>query len=317
MSMKRLGRILAFAAVFAAAPAIAANQSYSPGRYYGSTQMPYLGDPFEECRGRRGDLELRACLARLLDEARYDLRYVNERLERLAASFEEAHVREYHQEKLRGAQTTWSAYLDYHCDFEGSMLGDDNTEVGLQSIACQTMLMRIQAYRLDTLAENIRVDVGPIADDPVADTRCDETDIREWRVRCNPRAGYYAETGSAGNTLRLERSASGGFDLVFASTVHSIDTARSINVRVDSNPATLDFHAAAGYSVGDPGGFTVRNTPALDTLIGQMRRGGRVAVVFYDARGQAQVANFSLYGITGALEYVADRGRIYRGPRTR
>lgn len=316
MSLIQTGRILAIAAVFTAAPAIAANQDYSTGPYYGSARMPYLGDPFQECRGRQGDLELRACLSRLLSEARYDLEYVNERLERLAASFENDGVRAYHEEKLNGARTTWSAYLDYHCDFEGAMLGDDNTEVGMQSIACQIMMMRIQAYRLDTLAENIRIEPGvtPGPDSPAPDIRCDESDFREWRVRCDPRGNYHAETGTGGNTLRLVRSVNGGFDLVLASTVHEIDTARSINVRVDSNP-TLDFRTTPGYAApGTRNAFTIDNSPALDTLIGQMRRGGRVAVVFYDQAGQAQVANFSLYGISSALEHMADRGRIYRRP---
>lgn len=316
MSLRQAGRILAIAAVFTAAPAIAANQGYSTGPYYGSARMPYLGDPFQECRGRQGDLELRACLSRLLSEARYDLQYVNERLERLAASFEDDGVRAYHEEKLRGAATTWSAYLDYHCDFEGAMLGDDNTEVGLQSIACQIMMMRIQAYRLDTLAENINIETGATPDSgtPAADLRCDQSDVREWRVRCDPRGNYFAETGTGGNTLRLERSANGGLDLVLASTIHQLDTARSANIRVDSNP-TLDFRPTPGYAApGERNAFTIDNSPALDTLVGQMRRGGRVAVVFYDTAGQAQVANFSLYGLTDALEHMADRGRTYRRP---
>lgn len=316
MSLSQTARILAIAAVFSAAPAIAANQSYSTGPYYGSARMPYLGDPFQECRGRQSELELRACLSRLHDEARYDLEYVNDRLERLASSFQDEGVRAYHEEKLRGARTTWSAYLDYHCDFEGAMLGDDNTEVGLQSLACQIMMMRIQAYRLDTLAQNIDIEIvdTPGTDGPIADVRCEEGDFREWRVRCDARGNYFAETGTGGNTLRLERSVNGGFDLVLASSVHAIDTGRSINVRVDSNP-TLDFRTTPGYAgPSERGGFVIDNSPAVDTLIGQMRQGGRVAVVFYDTAGQAQVANFSLYGVTSALEHLADRGRVYRRP---
>lgn len=119
------------------------------GGYYAST-------PLDECRRTAGgELEMRACLSRLLLEAEshYDITY--QRLISMVTGREDSFQRATEAEALRFARETWRSYLDFQCDFEGAMLGQTYAERNLQATSCRVSLLRAQRARLAELAGQI------------------------------------------------------------------------------------------------------------------------------------------------------------------
>jgi len=155
MSLSAAAKVLAVAAVFIAAPAIADNARWAPAQQPGWGGF-YAATPLDECRrSAGGELELRACLSRLLLEAEshYDITY--QRLISMVTGREDSFQRATEAEALRFARETWRSYLDFQCDFEGAMLGQTYAERNLQATSCRVSLLRSQRARLAELAGQI------------------------------------------------------------------------------------------------------------------------------------------------------------------
>ena len=147
MRLTSVARMLVIAAAFIATPAIAENSDWGQSADWqfsgGQVTRYYTQTPLEECRrGSQGDLELRACLSRLLLEAesRYDIsfRTLVTMVEEREDQFQQAEE----AEALRFARETWRSYLDFQCDFEGAMLGDSYSSRSLQATSCRARLKR-------------------------------------------------------------------------------------------------------------------------------------------------------------------------------
>ncbi|KAA5802208.1 DUF1311 domain-containing protein [Alkalicaulis satelles] len=322
MSVSAIVRVIAVAAVFVAAPAIADNARWSPstplwGGYYAAT-------PLDECRRTAGgELELRACLSRLLLEAEshYDIAF--NRLDAMVSGREDQFRRAGEAEALRFARETWRSYLDFQCDFEGAMLGQTFAERNLQATSCRVALLRSQRARLTELAAQI--DSGfvypgtpgaPGAGDSEACEgpfcAVESETFQQWTARCR-RGGLCGAFTTAGGAdredHRLElraRPTGRGYDIVFTSTAHPVDGARAISVRVDGrNPVV--FRPQTHYAADASGAFVLSDADSTARLVDAMRRGGRLTVQYVDARGQDRMATFSLMGVTRSLEWIEVR----------
>ncbi|MCC5997068.1 MAG: DUF1311 domain-containing protein [Oceanicaulis sp.] len=322
MSVSAIVRVIAVAAVFVAAPAIADNARWAPaqplwGGYYAAT-------PLDECqRTAGGELEMRACLSRLLLEAEshYDIAY--NRLDAMVGGRDDQFRRAGEAEALRFARETWRSYLDFQCDFEGAMLGRTYAERNLQATSCRVSLLRSQRARLTELAGQIDSDFvmpgapgQPGTGDPGV---CEgpfcavETErFQQWTARCR-RGGlcgaYTTAGGSEREDHRLElrsRATGQGYDLVFTSQAHPVDGSRAISVRVDGrNPVV--FRPQTHYAADASGAFVLSDPDSTARLIDAMRRGGRLTVQYVDTRGQDRLATFSLMGVTRSLEWIEVR----------
>ncbi|MCH8488409.1 MAG: DUF1311 domain-containing protein [Oceanicaulis sp.] len=333
MSLSATAKVLAIAAVFIAAPAIADNARWAPaqtgwGGYYAAT-------PLDECRRTAGgELELRACLSRLLLEAESHYDITHQRLISMVTGREDSYQRATEAEALRFARETWRSYLDFQCDFEGAMLGQTFAERNLQATSCRVSLLRSQRARLAELASQIDAGGGapgyppgqglpglPGGSDPGI---CEgpfcavETErFQQWTASCRRggMCGAYTTAGGDGQSgHRLEvraRPTGQGYDIVFTSDQHPVDGARAISVRVDGrNPVV--FRPQTHYSADPSGAFVLSDPDSTRRLIEAMRRGGRLTVQYVDTRGQDRMATFSLMGVTRSLEWIEVR---IRGPR--
>lgn len=325
MTLSAAARVLAIAAVFVAAPAIADNARWTPGQtgwggYYAAT-------PLDECRRTAGgELEMRACLSRLLLEAEshYDLSY--SRLEALATGREDSYQRAAEAEALRFARETWRSYLDFQCDFEGAMLGQTFAERNLQATSCRVSLLRAQRARLAELAGQIDSGTGqpgfpslpgqpgtvPGGSDPICEgpfCAVETERFQQWTVSCRRGGlcGAFTTAGGAGQTdHRLEvraRPTGQGYDIVFTSDQNPVDGGRAISVRVDGrNPVV--FRPQTHYAADASGAFVLSDPASTSQLIDAMRRGGRLTVQYVDTRGQDRLATFSLMGVSRSLEWI-------------
>ena len=322
MRLASVARMLVIAAAFIATPAIAENSDWRQGSGWtaGSGQWTryYTQTPLEECRrGSQGDLELRACLSRLLLEAesRYDIsfRTLVTMVEEREDQFQQAEE----AEALRFARETWRSYLDFQCDFEGAMLGDSYSERSLQATSCRVSLLRLQTERLTELAGQIDpagVDPGwsPDPDQCVGPFCAVETEtFRDWTTRCR-RGGLcsaYTTVGETGSADRLEaalRASGDGWNIIFSSNRHPVDSARAIAVRVDGrNPVV--FRPYSGYRTSENGAFVLSDQASTARLVTAMRRGTRLTVQYVDVSGRDRLATFSLMGVSRSLEWVEVR----------
>lgn len=320
MSISHIGRILALAAVLTATPAIAANQSVSPsfGPYYYSPGD--LTELYVECNNRPSELETRACFSRLLTEANDRLDWAYDRLERIVDRYEPADRNpnrmssyQYHAEKLIGAQSSWEAFKDYHCDFEGAILGDQNTAESIENMICRIMTINYHAERLLALADAWDPADLPAgaAGDPGnnnADVPCDTAMYSEWEVTCDQDRRYYAQTRNSDGELRVLPNSMGGYDLLIVDAVTSIDRSTPVDIRIDRGPARqFSPDSNSTYAAGRSNGILIRHSASVDRLISDMRSGGNVEVVYRDGSGRLQVAQYSLIGLTRSLEWVSNR----------
>jgi hypothetical protein len=315
--MSAVVRVIAVAAVFAAAPAIADNTFWDPtnSRWSGF----YAETPLQECQsGTEGDLELRACLSRLLLEAESHYQISFDTLETLVAEREDDFQQAEEAEALRFARETWRSYLDFQCDFEGAMLGAAYSARSLQATSCRVSLLRQQAARFTELAGQI--DPGGAnpdwTDDPetcVGPFCAVETEtFRDWTARCRRGGlcGAVTTTGSEGRIEVIARPAGDGWSIIFSSDAHPVDSARAIAVRVDGrNPVV--FEPYRDYSANGDGAFVLSDVNANSRLITAMRRGNRITVQYVDVDGRDRLATFSLLGVTRSLSWIEARiGRL-------
>jgi len=317
MSMSAVVRVTAVAAVFVAAPAIADNTFWDPSNSRWSGY--YAETPLEECRvGAEGDLELRACLSRLLLEAESQYQIAFETLDTLVTEREDAFQQAEEAEALRFARETWRSYLDFQCDFEGAMLGSSYSARSLQATSCRVSLLRQQSARLTELAGQIdpgaqNPDWSEDPDACVGPFCAVETEtFRDWTARCRRGGlcGAVTTTGSDGRLEVLARPTRDGWSLVFSSDSHPVDAARAIAVRVDGrNPVV--FRPYSGYSANGEGAFVLSDVEANSRLIRAMRRGNRLTVQYVDSAGRDRLATFSLLGVTRSLSWIEARiGRV-------
>ncbi|MCP2671554.1 lysozyme inhibitor LprI family protein [Maricaulaceae bacterium EIL42A08] len=322
MKLTSVARMFVIAAAFIATPAVAENADWSQGSDWQFNSGPltryYTQTPLEECRrGSQGDLELRACLSRLLLEAesRYDIsfRTLVTMVEEREDQFQQAEE----AEALRFARETWRSYLDFQCDFEGAMLGDSYSARSLQATSCRVSLLRAQTERLTELAGQIDpagIDPGwsPDPDQCVGPFCSVETETyRDWTARCR-RGGLctaFTTVGDGEASDRLEtalRASGDGWNIIFSSNRHPVDAARAIAVRVDGrNPVV--FRPYSGYSASENGAFVLSDQESTSRLIGAMRRGSRLTVQYVDVSGNDRLATFSLMGVSRSLEWVEAR----------
>ncbi|MEQ8434234.1 MAG: lysozyme inhibitor LprI family protein [Oceanicaulis sp.] len=323
MSWTAAVRITAIAAVFAAAPAIADNSQWdSQWDPFNSRWSGYYAEtPLEECQtGTQGDLELRACLSRLLLEAESAYEVSIDVLDDLVRNRADAFVQAEEAEALRFARETWRSYIDFQCDFEGAMLGRSYSSSALQATSCRVSLLRQQTARLTELATQIDPNAGPTGPgEPCVGRFCAvETEtFRDWTAQCR-RAGLcgaYTTAGSQDSTNhRLDvvtRPAGGGYNVLFTSNQWPVNAARAIAVRVDGrNPVV--FRPYSGYSADGEGVFVLSDATATAALIRDMRRGGRLTVQYVDMSGVDRLATFSLYGVMDSLAFIEARLRPTR-----
>jgi hypothetical protein len=317
MSLATIVRITAVAAVFVAAPAIADNSFWDPtnSRWSGY----YAETPLEECQsGSQGNLELRACLSRLLLESESHYQIAYDTLETMVAELEDEFQQAGEAEALRFARETWRSYLDFQCDFEGAMLGESYAARSLQATSCRVSLLRQQSARLTELAGQI----DPASQNPDWSTDPDdcagpfcavETEtFRDWTARCRRGGlcGAVTTTGAAGRLEVVARPSGDGWNIVFSSDQNPVDAARAIAVRVDGrNPVV--FSPYSGYSANGEGAFVLSDVQSNRTLIDAMRRGSRLTVQYVDVDGRDRLATFSLLGVTRSLDWIGVRvGRI-------
>jgi len=330
MSLSAAAKVFAIAAVFIAAPAIADNARWAPAQQSGWGGY-YAATPLDECRrSAGGELEMRACLSRLLLEAEshYDITY--QRLISMVTGREDSFQHATEAEALRFARETWRSYLDFQCDFEGAMLSHTYAERNLQATSCRVSLLRSQRARLAELAGQI--DAGHVQPGqptnpgqpgqpgqpgwPTDPTQCEgpfcavETErFQQWTASCRRggMCGAHTTAGGSGQSdHRLElraRPTGQGYDIVFTSDQHPVDGARAISVRVDGrNPVV--FRPQTHYSADASGAFVLSDPDSTSRLITAMRRGGRLTVQYVDTRGQDRLATFSLMGVSRSLEWI-------------
>lgn len=317
MSLAAVVRITAVAAVFAAAPAIADNSFWDPtnSRWSGY----YAETPLEECQSSaEGNLELRACLSRLLLEAESHYQISFETLETLVSEREDDFQQAAEAEALRFARETWRSYLDFQCDFEGAMLGSSYSARSLQATSCRVSLLRQQASRLTELTGQIdpgaqNPDWSDNPDECVGPFCAVETEtFRDWTSRCR-RGGLCSAVTTTGAEGRLEvvaHPSGSGWNIVFSSDQHPVDAARAIAVRVDGrNPVV--FSPFSGYTANDEGAFVLSDLDANARLADAMMRGNRLTVQYVDVDGRDRLATFSLLGVTRSLSWIEARiGRV-------
>lgn len=317
MSMTAIVRITAIAAVFAAAPAIADNSFWDPtnSRWSGF----YAETPLEECQaGVEGDLELRACLSRLLLESESHYQIAYDTLETMVVEREDAFQQAAEAEALRFARETWRSYLDFQCDFEGAMLGGSYSARNLQATSCRVSLLRQQSARLTELAGQIdpssqNPDWSDNPEDCVGPFCAVETEtFRDWTARCRRGGlcGAVTTTGAEGRMEVVARPTGDGWNIVFSSDQHPVDSARAIAVRVDGrNPVV--FRPYSGYNADGQGAFVLSDVAANRQLVESMRRGSRLTVQYVDVDGRDRLATFSLLGVTRSLSWIEARlGRL-------
>ena len=322
MSWTAAVRITAVAAVFAAAPAIADNSQWDP---FNSRWSGYYAEtPLEECQtGTQGNLELRACLSRLLLEAEsaYEVSIdvldtlVRDRLAEQYDAEEREFLRSEEREALRFARETWRSYIDFQCDFEGAMLGESYSTGALQATSCRVSLLRQQTARLTELAAQIDPAAGPTGpDEPCVGRFCAvETEtFRDWTAQCR-RAGLcgaYTANGAADRPdHRLDivsRPSADGYNIIFTSNQWPVDASRAIAVRVDGRSPVV-FRPYSGYTADGEGVFVLSQTSATESLIRDMRRGARLTVQYVDMDGVDRLATFSLFGVTDSLAWINAR----------
>lgn len=319
MSWTAAVRIIAVAAVFTAAPAIADNSQWDPfnSRWSGY----YAGTPLEECQaGTQGNLELRACLSRLLLEAESAYEVSIEVLDDLVENRSDDFVQAEEREALRFARETWRSYIDFQCDFEGAMLGSSYSESALQATSCRVSLLRQQTARLTELAGQIDPDAGPTGPgEPCVGRFCAvETEtFRDWTAQCR-RAGLCAAYVANGPADRpdhrldvVTRPTADGFNIIFTSNQWPVDAGRAIAVRVDGrNPVV--FRPYSGYTADGEGVFVLSDPRSTESLIRDMRRGARLTVQYVDVNGVDRLATFSLFGVSRSLEWIEVRVRPSR-----
>lgn len=323
MSLTAAVRITAIAAVFVAAPAIADNSQWDSqwdpfnSRWSGY----YAGTPLEECQtGTQGNLELRACLSRLLLEAESAYEISIEVLDDLVEGREDDFVQAEEREALRFARETWRSYIDFQCDFEGAMLGESYSTSALQATSCRVSLLRQQTARLTELAGQIDPNAGPTGPgEPCVGRFCAvETDTyRDWTVQCR-RAGLCGAYTATGTEERpdhrldvVTRPSADGYNIIFTSNKWPVDSARAIAVRVDGrNPVV--FRPYSGYTSDGEGVFVLSDTRATQSLIRDMRRGARLTVQYVDMDGIDRLTTFSLFGVTDSLAWIEARSRVAR-----
>jgi hypothetical protein len=323
MSWTAAVRITAVAAVFAAAPAIADNSQWDSqwdpfnSRWSGY----YAGTPLEECQaGAQGDLELRACLSRLLLEAESAYDVSIEVLDELVQGRQDAFIQAEEREALRFARETWRSYIDFQCDFEGAMLGESYSSSALQATSCRVSLLRQQTARLTELAGQIDSDAVPTGPgEPCVGRFCavDTDTFRDWTVQCR-RAGLCGAFTANGPQERpdhrldvVTRPAGDGYNIIFTSNQWPVDASRAIAVRVDGrNPVV--FRPYSGYTADGEGVFVLSETAATTALIRDMRRGARLTVQYVDMGGVDRLATFSLFGVTNSLAWIEARTRPVR-----
>ncbi|WP_019961325.1 hypothetical protein [Woodsholea maritima] len=304
MSIATIGRVMAVATVFIAAPAIADNSSYG-NRYYKT--------PLEACLNETtGALELRACLSRRLLEAERSFDLAAEALNAVVSREDNETERARRMEALGFSRETWRNYLEFQCEFEGAVKGDSWTEIGPESSSCRIELLEAQAHRLNSVLR----DIAPNGDYPTIPGPCsgsycpsDTQTFRDWTATCRS-GGACVTEATAGrrnvdHRLRLEVDRAGsGYSLVFLSHSHPIDANLPISVRVDGR--NLEVFRASGSR--EDGFFEVRDPRAVSRLIDRMRRGGRLTVQYVDVHGADRLATFSLYGVVDSLEWIDSRG---------
>lgn len=323
MSWTAAVRITAVAAVFAAAPAIADTSRWGSqwdpfdSRWSGY----YAGTPLEECEaGAQGDLELRACLSRLLLEAESAYEVSIEVLDDLVEGRADDFVQAEEREALRFARETWRSYIDFQCDFEGAMLGESYSTSALQATSCRVSLLRQQTARLTELAAQIDPNAGPAGpDEPCVGRFCavETGAFRDWTAQCR-RAGLCGAHTAAGGEERpdhrldvVTRPSADGYNIIFTSNKWPVDAARAIAVRVDGrNPVV--FRPYSGYTADGEGVFVLSDTRSTEALIRDMRRGGRLTVQYVDMGGVDRLATFSLFGVTDSLAWIEARSRVAR-----
>lgn len=320
MTFSHIVRILALAVVFTATPAIAANQSVAPsyGPYYYSPRN--LSELYIECNNRPSELETRACFSRLLTEANDRLDWAYDRLERIVERYEPdsssdrrgASAYEYHAEKLIGARSSWEAFSDYHCDFEGAILGNENTSESIENMICRIMTINYHAERLLALADvwnpaDLPPNAGGGNDNDGPTASCDTIVNQSWQVTCNDDRRYFARSVSTAGELRVIPDGLGGYDLLILDNGGSVDRSTPVDIRIDRGSARQFSPSADPYG-GRDRGIMIRHSPSVDRLISDMRRGGTVEIVYRDGAGQLTVAQFSLMGLTRSLEWVSSRG---------
>ena len=318
MSLAAAVRIIAVAAVFVAAPAVADNSYWDPrqSRFTGF----YANTPLEECqRSARGDLELRACLSRLLLEAEsaYDIHH--DLLIDIVANRSDQFVQAEEAEALRFARETWRQYLDFQCDFEGAMLGATYSERSLEATSCRVSLLRQQTARLYELLAKIDPNARPGGGSGGGlPFPSGAEQFRDWTVECRgSTCSAFTIAGISGredHRLELVTRSASEHAIIFTSNTHPVDASRAITVRVDGG-APVVFRPYSGYQVED-GVFVLSETRAVSTLIRAMRRGGRLTVGYVDTSRQDRLATFSLYGVTNSLDWIEARRSGFPGGPT-
>ncbi|MEQ8406559.1 MAG: lysozyme inhibitor LprI family protein [Oceanicaulis sp.] len=319
MSWTAAVRITAVAAVFAAAPAVADNSQWDP---FNSRWTGYYAEtPLEECEaGTQGNLELRACLSRLLLEAESAYEISIEVLDDLVEGRTDDFVQAEEREALRFARETWRSYIDFQCDFEGAMLGESYSSSALQATSCRVSLLRQQTARLTELAAQIDPDAGPTGPgEPCVGRFCAvETETyRDWTVQCR-RAGLCGAFTANGSAERpdhrldvMSRPSADGYNIIFTSNQWPVDASRAIAVRVDGRSPVV-FRPYSGYTADGEGVFVLSDTRATTSLIRDMRRGARLTVQYVDMDGIDRLATFSLFGVTNSLAWIEARQRPAR-----
>ncbi|MFW6412827.1 MAG: lysozyme inhibitor LprI family protein [Oceanicaulis sp.] len=302
--MAAAARVLAIATVFVAAPAIADNPYWDPrqSRHTGF----YANTPLEECqRGSQGDLELRACLSRLLLEAESAYGVYFELLESVVQGQDDEFMRAEEAEALRFSRETWRQYLDFQCDFEGAMLGETYSARSLQATSCRVSLLRNQTARISELVTQIDEDARP-GSVPGGGGVIGEARFRDWTARCTTQfCAASTESGQGRHRLEIAQRGPEERVVVFSSDTFPVDPSRAIAVRVDGSSPVV-FRPYSGYRAED-GVFVLSESRAVATLLRSMRRGGRLTVQFVDVEGADRLATFSLFGVSDSLSWIEDR----------
>ncbi|MGJ3230970.1 MAG: lysozyme inhibitor LprI family protein [Oceanicaulis sp.] len=319
MSWTAAVRITAVAAVFAAAPAVADNSQWDP---FNSRWTGYYNEtPLEECQtGTQGNLELRACLSRLLLEAESAYEVSIEVLDDMVRNRQDQFVQAEEREALRFARETWRSYIDFQCDFEGAMLGESYSASALQATSCRVSLLRQQTARLTELATQIDPTSGPTGPgEPCVGRFCAvETETyRDWTAQCR-RAGLCGAFTANGPEERpdhrldvVTKPTGEGYNIIFTSNQWPVDASRAIAVRVDGRSPVV-FRPYSGYTADGEGVFVLSEARATEALIRDMRRGARLTVQYVDMQGVDRLATFSLMGVTNSLAWIEARLRPTR-----
>ncbi|MGD2133189.1 MAG: lysozyme inhibitor LprI family protein [Maricaulaceae bacterium] len=272
----------------------------------------------------------RACYARTLSDVESELADALSALRDQARTIEAADRRRGALAAIDGAHNAWRLLRDQDCQLRAA-LEREPTDASLVQMQCairrtSARLFDVTAFSasappIEVAAEETEApadDAVPAAAEDLASNEAETADaadiaaaadFRDWRATCRPGGACAASAATGDNdaayALRIERAdAREDWSIHLASTDARTHAEAPIRIEID-RLEPVEFQPRTGFAVGANAADVTFLAPMKTAAVfSGMRAGLNLTAVFTDANGVERAEQFSLRGLSAALDWI-------------